>query len=134
MRNAVTLGFGLLMLALTACGGTPSRTGDKPPAPPVPSTSSDLKTEELIIGSWRPRAGGVSGSMEFEKGGRVFVVDPSGTLKGTYKFVEADRIRLEVADTATMRTSVQQYTVVIKKDQMELMDDKKLCTYWRRNQ
>lgn len=93
--------------------------------------SSCSKPENAIVGKWQEVDG--TENAEFFKDGTVSLVDNGMSLAGNYKFIENDRLRVDLGGVGAL-IGPMIFKVEVSRNELTLTDSKgKVTTYRRAN-
>jgi uncharacterized protein (TIGR03066 family) len=107
--------------AKTSRDDPPLQTAKEPPKKEEPMAPSG-KAGDLIIGKWQNLNENDKSVLEFTRDGSLLVTVPDGLpVRGTYKFLDTDRMQVEL-EVAGMKIT-QKLTVQVTSDQLTTTDE-----------
>jgi hypothetical protein len=92
-------------------------------------SSCSSKPEDAIVGKWKELGG--TETMEFFRDGTVSVVDEGMSMAGSYKFVDKDRVKVELGGLGALMGPVVARVSISGEDLSWTMPDGKVSRYKR---
>ena len=92
-------------------------------------SSCAAKPEDALVGKWK-EVGGTE-TMEFFKDGTVSIVDEGMSMAGSYRFVDKDRVKVELGGLGALMGPVVARVSISGEDLSWTMPDGKVSKYKR---